>query len=269
MPDDLRADLRQNLGPYTRPIDCPDAEWQMRVELAAAYRLIHHFNWTDQIYNHITARVPGTDGRHEILINPYGLSYDEVCASNLVKIDLDGTVLDGSDYPINQAGYTIHSAIHGARDDLVCVLHTHSRAGVAVSCLEEGFMAMTQGGFQFYNRLAYHDYEGIALDLSERDRLVADLGTHHSMILKNHGVITGAGSVARAFSRLYYLEQACEVQLDVLKTGRKIVMPSAEVCEHTAQQWDSNDAGAGSDEPVPEWPAYLRMLDRIDPSYRD
>lgn len=264
MPDEIRTDL----APPTRQLDCSDAEWEMRVALAACYRLIHHCGWTDQIYNHITARVPDTGDRHEILINPYGLAYDEVCASNLVKIDLDGNVLDGSEYPINMAGYTIHSAIHGARHDLTCVLHTHSRAGVAVSCLAEGFLPMTQGGFQFYNRLAYHDYEGIALDLSERERLVGDLGQHHSMILKNHGLITCAPSVARAFSRLYYLEQACQVQLDVMQTGREITMPSAEVCEHTAMQWDSNEAGSGSDLPVPEWPAYLRMLDRKDPSYR-
>ena len=267
MPDELRQDL----SPPTRKLDCSEAEWKMRVDLAACYRLIHHYGWTDQIYNHITARVPhgpGEEDRHEILINPYGLAYDEVCASNLVKIDLDGNVLDGSEYGINAAGYTIHSAVHGARPDLVCVLHTHSRAGVAVSCLQEGFLPMTQGGFQFYNRLAYHDYEGIALDLTERERLVADLGDKHSMILKNHGLLTAAGSVARAFSRLYYLEQACQVQLDVMQTGRPITMPPPAVCEHTAQQWETNEAAAGSSEAVPEWPAYLRMLDRKDPSYR-
>lgn len=255
--------------PPTRVLDCSEAEWTARVELAACYRLIHHHGWTDQIYNHITARVPDTDERHEILINPYGLAYDEVCASNLVKIDLDGNILDGSRFGINMAGYTIHSAVHGARPDLRCVLHTHSRAGVAVSCLKEGFVPMTQGGLQFHERIAYHDYEGIALDLSERERLVADLGQHHTMILRNHGLLTCGPSVARTFSRLYYLEQACEVQLDVMKTGREITLPTPEVREHTARQWDSTEANSGADQDVPEWPAYLRMLDRIDPSYRD
>lgn len=250
----------------TRRLDCSDAEWAMRVDLAACYRLIHHHGWCDQIYNHITARVP--DEPTHFLINPFGLAYEEVCASNLVKIDLDGSVVDGSDYGINAAGYTIHSAVHAVRHDATCVVHTHSRAGVAVSCLEEGFMPMTQGGLQFHDRLAYHDYEGIALDLSERERLVADLGGRWAMILRNHGLLTLGETVSHAFTRLYYLEQACEVQLDVMKTGRPIRLPTPETCEHTAQQWEAGIEGM-RDSVLPEWPAYLRMLDRIDPSFRD
>ena len=256
----------QTLPRTTRPLDCSDEEWAIRVDLAACYRLVHDHGWTDQIYNHITARVPGPD--HHFLINPFGLAYDEITASSLVKIDLDGTVLDGSEYGINAAGYTIHSAIHAAREDAFCVVHTHSDAGVAVSCLKDGFLPMTQGGLQFYNRMAYHDYAGIARDLSERDRLVADLGNRWAMILRNHGLLTIGETVSRAFTRLYYLEQACKVQLDVMRTGGEIILPSPEVCEHTAQQWESGIEGMRENE-LPEWPAYLRMLDRKDPSYRD
>lgn len=259
--------------PVRRSLECSDAEWAMRVDLAACYRLVDAHGWIDQIYNHITARVPG-EPKH-FLINPYGLAYSEVCASNLVKIDLDGNVVDGSSYGINAAGYTIHSAVHAVRHDAVCVLHTHSDASTAVSCLEEGFMPMTQGGFQFYNRLAYHDYEGIALDLSERERLVADLGDKWAMVLYNHGILTLGETVSHAFSRLYYFEQACRVQLDVLATGRPIKMPSPEVCEHTAKQWEPKgrdwepEADKTTQSDTPEWAAYLRMLDRKDPSFRD
>lgn len=251
--------------PNPRKIDCSDAEWAMRIDLAACYRLIDVHGWCDQIYNHITARVP--DEPEHFLINPFGLAYNEVCASNLVKIDLEGTVKDGSSYGINAAGYTIHSAIHGARHDAVCVLHTHTDASVAVSCLRDGFVPMTQGGLQFYNRLSYHDYEGIALDLSERDRLVADLGDTWAMVLRNHGVLTLGETVSHAFSRLYYLEQACRVQLDVMKSGGQIILPKPEVSEHTAQQWENGTDGKDHT-PLPEWAAYLRMLDQRDPTYR-
>ena len=256
----------QTLPRPQRTLDCSDEEWAIRVDLAACYRLVHAHGWCDQIYNHITARVPGPD--HHFLINPFGLAYDEITASSLVKIDLEGNVMDGSEYGINMAGYTIHSAIHAARDDAMCVVHTHSDAGVAVSCLKDGFLPMTQGGLQFYNRMAYHDYEGIALDLSERERLVADLGHHWAMILRNHGLLTIGETVSRAFTRLYYLEQACKVQLDVMRTGGELVLPTPEVSEHTAQQWESGIEGMRENE-LPEWPAYLRMLDRKDPSFRD
>jgi ribulose-5-phosphate 4-epimerase/fuculose-1-phosphate aldolase len=241
-------------------------EWAVRVDLAACYRLIHHFGWCDQIYNHITARVPGTED--QFLINPFGLGYDEVTASTLVKVDLDGTILDGSPYGINEAGYVIHSAVHAARHDALCVLHTHSDAGTAVSCLEEGFIPMTQGGYQFHNRIAYHDYEGIALDLAERERLVADLGGKWAMILRNHGLLTLGETVSHAFGRLYYLEQACRVQLQVMASGGTINQPPEAVREHTARQWDEGIGGMRKDA-LPEWPAYLRMLDAKDPSYRD
>ena len=242
-------------------------ERTVRRDLAACYRLIDHFGWTDLIYNHITARVPGEG--HQILINPFGLHYEEVKASNLVKIDLEGNKIEPSDYGINPAGYVIHSAIHAAREDVVCVVHTHSRFGVAVSCLEEGFLPMTQGGLQFYNRIAYHDYEGIALDLDERSRLVADLGDKNAMILRNHGLLTCGRSVAEAFSRMFYLEQACQVQIDALAAGRKLNQLSGQVSEHTAQQWDGGESTTEDDGEKSEWAAMLRLLDRRDPSYRE
>jgi ribulose-5-phosphate 4-epimerase/fuculose-1-phosphate aldolase len=244
-----------------------EAEWAMRVDVAACYRLVEHFGMTDLVYNHITARVPGSD--HHYLINPYGLMYDEVTASNLVKIDLDGRIVEDTPYDINRAGFVIHSAVHGARDDVVCVIHTHSRAGAAVSALEEGFVPVTQGAFQFYNRVAYHDYEGFALDLEERRRLVADLGQRRAMILRNHGLLTCGRSVAEAFRLIYYFEQACQTQLDAMHTGRPIRVPPPEVSEHTAQQWEGGAAGIGTGTGVyREWPALLRMLDRKDPSYK-
>lgn len=245
---------------------CSAAEWQMRIELAACYRLIHHFRLTDLIYNHITARVPDVD--HHYLINPYGLMYDEITASNLIKIDLAGNILEETEYEINPAGYVIHSAVHGARKDVVCVIHTHSRAGVAISALKEGLIPVNQGGFQFHDRIAYHDYEGFALDAEERRRLVADLGEKRVMILRNHGLLTAGRSVAEAFRLLYYLEQACQARLDVLQTGREIVLPPVAVREHTAQQWEGGAAGIGNTV-LREWPALLRMLDRRDPGYRD
>jgi ribulose-5-phosphate 4-epimerase/fuculose-1-phosphate aldolase len=243
-------------------------EWQVRVDLAASYRLINRFGLTDLIYNHITARVPGEDGA--FLINPYGLRYDEVRASNLVKIDIDGNLLAPSDYAINPAGFTIHSAIHAARHDVFCIIHTHSDAGSAVSCLKDGFMPLTQAGFQFHDRLAYHDYEGIALDLDERERLVADFGNHHSMILRNHGLLATGTSIGEAFKRIYYLEQACRLQMSVLASGREIVQPPPEVMEKTARQFEGGGAGSvmKSGKPVSAWGAYLRLLDAEEPDYK-
>jgi len=241
-------------------------EWRARVELAACYRIFAHLGWTEMIYNHITLRVPGPE-KH-LLINPFGLHYTEIAASNLVKIDLEGRILQPGAHEINPAGFVIHSAIHAARDDAQCVLHTHSPAATAVACLPEGFVPMTQGGFQFHRRIAYHDYEGFALDEAEKRRLVEDLGPHQVMLLRNHGVITIGRSVAEAFRRMYFLEQACRIQLAVMHDGRKPYLPLSEVAEHTARNWESGDAGIGTAEPR-EWQALLRRLDRIDPSYRN
>jgi ribulose-5-phosphate 4-epimerase/fuculose-1-phosphate aldolase len=245
---------------------CSTAEWNVRVDLAACYRLVELFGLSDLVFNHITAKVPGE--AHRYLINPYGLGYEEMNASNLVKIDLKGQIVEPTPYEINPAGFVIHSAIHAVREDAVCVLHTHSPAATAVACLPEGFVPMTQAGFQFHERIAYHEYEGFALDDAEKKRLVHDLSRHNVMLLRNHGVVTIGRSVAEAFRRLYFLEQACRIQLEVLQAGRKPHLPAQGVAEHTARNWESGDAGIGTDEPR-EWAALRRRLDRIDPSYRD
>src|SRR5688572_9640888 len=179
---------------------CSAAEWNVRVDLAAYYRLVELFGLSDLVFNHITAKVPGE--HHRYLINHYGLGYEEITAANLVKIDLEGRIVDPGPYEINPAGFVIHSAIHAAREDAVCVLHTHSPAATAVACLPEGFVPMTQGGFQFHERIAYHDYEGFALDEAEKKRLVADLGGRNVMLLRNHGVVTIGSSIAEAFRRM-------------------------------------------------------------------
>lgn len=238
-------------------------EWAARVDLACAYRLVAHHGWTWMIYNHISARVPGHD--EQFLLNPFGLHYTEVTASNLVKIDLDGKILDGSPYPINDAGFTIHSAIHGARHDVAAVLHTHTEAGGALSALDVGLLPFSQDALLFYNRLAYHDFEGIALDLDERSRLVRDLGPHYAMILRNHGLLTCGRTLAEAFMFMYQLERVCRSQLAAMAAGGKIRLPPPEVCEKTALQYGCN---RGEPAGAHEWPHWVRMMDRLDPSYR-
>ena len=237
-------------------------EREARIDLAACYRLIAQFRMTDLVYTHISARIPGTE---HFLLNPYGFLFEEVTASNLVRIDIDGNIVEDTSYTVNPAGFTIHSAIHRARSDVNCVLHTHTRAGIAISALREGLLPISQIALQFYNRLAYHDYEGIALDLDERDRLARDLGDRKAMILRNHGLLTAGASVAEAFSLMFYLERACEIQIAALSTGRELIVPTPEVCEKAAQQYEEDDEPAGTR----EWRALLRQLDRTDPSYRE
>ncbi|WP_129141693.1 class II aldolase/adducin family protein [Modicisalibacter coralii] len=237
-----------------------------RRDLAAAYRLIAHFGLDDSIYTHISARADG-DGEH-FLINPYGYRFEEVTASNLVSVDLDGHVVDDPDGAgINKAGFTIHSAIHAARPDVHCVLHTHTVAGVAVSCLEEGLLPLNQWAMEFHGRTAYHDYEGIALDLTERERLVADLGDKPVMVLRNHGMLVCGRTVGEAFRRMYNLERSCQAQLAAMATGMPIRRPSDALAEHTARQYEGWDADHGATERDPEWDAYLRLLRRIQPDF--
>jgi ribulose-5-phosphate 4-epimerase/fuculose-1-phosphate aldolase len=214
---------------------------------------------TDLVYTHISARVPGERGH--FLINPYGMMFHEITASDLIKISYDGDLVEESPHPVNKAGFVIHSAIQMARPDVDCVLHTHTRAGVAVSCMESGLLPINQHAMLFYDRLAYHEYEGIASDLDERERFVADLGEHHAMILRNHGLLTAGRTVPEAFELMYYLEMACKVQVDVMASGGKIHMPPPAVARRTASQYES-PLGTRS------WPALLRMLDADDPSYR-
>jgi ribulose-5-phosphate 4-epimerase/fuculose-1-phosphate aldolase len=243
------------------------AEWQARVELAAAYRLVHHFGWTDLIYNHISYELPEQRGAY--LINPYGLAYNEVTASNLVKIDLDGNVLSDTVHRVNRAGFVIHSAVHAARPDARCVLHTHSRAGVSVSCLEEGFVPLTQGGMQFYKRVSYHDFEGFNVHLDEQARLAQNLGKNNAFILRNHGLVTVGPTIHKALQRMIYLEEACAIQLEVFKSGRPVNMPSHEVSERTARVWEERSAGNDADASDDiEWGALLRLVDRLYPDYR-
>ena len=247
-----------------------EVEWQTRVDLAAAYRLVHYYGWTSQVYNHITARIPGTEA---LLINPFGHAYDEIRPDNLVKIDIEGNKLDDNPYPINLAGYTIHSAIHSARSDLQCVLHTHSQNATAICCLEEGFIPLTQMGCMFHDRIGTHEFEGIALDLAEREVIVRDLGADkHTMLLFNHGILICGQSIAHAVTRLYHFEDCAGVQLKAMAAvagGATLKRPDPDVVIKTRNQFESGAAQGGADVLLPEWPAYLRMLDRIDPGWRD
>ena len=241
------------------------AEWQQRVELAACYRLLAHYKMTDLIYTHSTVRVPGEPGR--FLINPYGYRWDEITASSLVKIDVDGNKVDDSPDRVNPAGFTIHSAVHMARHDAAAVIHTHTRAGMAVSACKGGLLPISQIALQFYGRLGIHDYEGIALDLDERQRIIADLGPDKcGVILRNHGLLTVGRTVAEAFSLMFYLNLACEVQVSALSMGQELEIPPADVCERVGKQYDQMAFDDGDLQL--EWAAHLRLLDKLDPSYR-
>ena len=242
-------------------------EWQLRCDLAALYRLVAHHRWTDFIYTHISVRIPGPD--HHFLINKYGVNFHEMRASDLVKIDLDGRVVeegDVSNRPVNAAGFTIHSAIHMAREDMMCVIHTHTQAGMAVSATKEGLLPLTQHAMKFYNRVAYHDYEGIALDLEERDRLVRDLGQHKAMILRNHGLLVGGRSVPEAFHTLYMLERSCAAQVSILSMGREVVIPPHEVCQHASDQFRAFEDDRAHYAML--WDAALRLIENDRPDYR-
>ena len=247
-------------------------EQRLRQELAACYRLIAHFRMSDLIFTHISLRLPGPE--HHFLINPYGLPFDEITASSLVKIDLQGRPVEPSPHPVNPAGFVIHSAIHAAREDAHCVLHTHTRAGCAVAALECGLLPVNQMSMEFYGRVAYHAYEGIALDMDEQQRLVADLGDKPVMILRNHGLLATGGSVAEAFLRMYYLEKACEIQLAAQSAGQ-VILPPVEVCAHTERQFNAPGRGVKQGELIdPDalqlaWAALLRMLERVAPGYQD
>lgn len=239
-----------------------DAEWQARIDLAACYRLIALEGWDDLIYTHASFAVPGSPGH--FLINPFGLTFDEIRASNLVKIDLDGNLVGDSPYRVNVTGFVIHSAVHAARADAKCVIHLHSPAGTAVSMLACGLLPLSQHALRFHRNLAYHDYTGLAVDTAERASLVADLGTHNAMLLRNHGTLTCGGTVAAAWTLMYTLEKACRMQLDAMSASDDLVVPPPEVLARTREQLLSDDAAEGER----EWPALLRRLDRTDASYR-
>ncbi len=242
---------------------CSIEEWQTRVDLAACYRLVAHFGWDDIVFTHVSARVPGPE--HHFLINPYGLLFEEITASNLVKIDLDGKIVEPSPYPVNPAGFTIHSAIHAAREDAHCILHLHTVAGVGISAQAAGILPLNQTAMIVAGDLAYHDYEGIALDLAERPRLVADLGDKHAMMLRNHGTLAVGETVASAFLTMYFLERTCAMQVATLAGGGALHLPSDDVRALVARQ----AAFARESMGALAWPPLLRMLDRKDPSFRD
>jgi ribulose-5-phosphate 4-epimerase/fuculose-1-phosphate aldolase len=239
-------------------------EWQIRVDLAAAYRLVDHYGWTDMIFTHLSARVPGPE--HHFLINPYGLMFDEVTASNLVKIDLDGNIVMPSDYAVNPAGFCIHSAIHMARDDARAVMHLHTDDGVAVSAMAGGLLPITQTAMVIHDEIAYHEYEGVALDLGERERLVRDIGDKKLMILRNHGTLAVGATVSDCFLMLYTLERACSMQVRAMASGQ-FHQPSQQAVETSRQQGKRLMASGELDRLA--WPALVRMLGRQDPSFRN
>lgn len=239
-------------------------EWALRVQLAACYRIFDLLGWTEYIFNHITLRVPGPE-KH-FLINPFGLWYSEVTASNLVKIDLEGNTVGRSEFPVNKAGFVIHSAIHAARPDAHCIMHTHTTAGVAVACQAQGITPNNFYGSQLHGRIAYHDFEGISVELDERPRLVKSLGDNNIMVLRNHGLLVCGGGVAEALRRMLNVQRACEVQLAAEAAGKPITQVPAEVCERAAAQGEAFDpAGYGSR----LFTAFQRRIDGIDPSYRE
>lgn len=246
--------------------DMAPGEWEARVDLAAAYRLVALYGWDDLIFTHLSARVPGPE--HHFLINPYDMMFEEITASSLVKIDVDGQPVGATDHAVNPAGFTIHSALHMARDDAAAVMHLHTPHGQAVSAMEFGLLPHTQTSMIAGHDIAYHDYEGVATDLEERERLVEDIGDKHAMILRNHGTLAVGDSVASCFLRLYFLERACEAQVLMLSAGRDhLNNPNQGVEDKVAHQ--SNPKGMGALAERLAWPALLRKLDRIDSSYRD
>jgi len=241
-----------------------EEEWKLRVDLAACYRLVALYGWDDLIFTHISARLPGPD--HHFLINPYGMTFDEVTASSLVKIDLEGKKLMDSPYEINPAGFTIHSAIHAARDDAKCVLHTHSLNGVAVSATKQGVLPISQQSVFVLASLGYHDYEGVALHEGEKPRLVRDLGDKSFLMLRNHGILTVGATIPDAFLLMYLFEAACTIQIRAQSTHGELISVDPKIVAGATMMAKqvTRSAGGGL-----AWPGLLRKLDRIDRSYRD
>ena len=241
-----------------------DEEWQLRVDLAACYRIIAMYGWDDLVFTHVSARIPGPE--HHFLINAYGLLFEEMTASSLVKVDLEGNKVDDSPHMVNPAGFVIHSAVHEAREDVGCVLHTHTKAGVAVSVQADGLLPLSQTSLFPYSSLAYHDYEGVALNDAEKPRLVADLGNATALILRNHGLLTTGKTIADAFLFMYVLETACQIQLMAQSTGNELIQVPQPIVAGIQAQAEQVTRGMMGDL---VWPALLRKLDRTDPSFRD
>lgn len=255
MTDSAKNSIRDQVSPE---------EWQTRVDLAACYRLVALYGWDDLVFTHISARVPGSD--HHFLINPYGFLFEEITASSLVKVDLHGNVVLDSPYPINPAGFTIHSAIHAAREDAQCVLHIHSINGVAVSAQKNGLLPLSQQSLFALASVGYHDYEGVALNEAEKPRLVADLGEKTALILRNHGLLTCGPSIADAFLAMYILESACMIQLRAQAGGGELIAIPDAILAGILAQAKAVTRGLGG---ALAWPGLLRRLDRRDSSFRD
>jgi ribulose-5-phosphate 4-epimerase/fuculose-1-phosphate aldolase len=240
-------------------------EWETRVNLAACYRLVHHFGMDDLVYNHISARVPGEEGH--FLINAYGMTYDEISASSLVKIDFAGKVVQdsGTGYGVNQAGFVIHSAIHRGRRDVACVIHTHTPAGMAVSAMKCGLVPLTQNAM-FFSGVGYHDYEGPAVDLDEQRRLVADLGNHVAMVLRNHGLLAVGATIPEAFVTIYWLERACRAQAFAMASNTELINPGSDVVRLTNERYKP---GQRRNIGELEWAGLLRLVERRYPGFRD
>ncbi len=241
-----------------------EEEWAVREDLAAAYRIVAHYGWDDMVCTHLSARVPGPE--EHFLLNPFGYLFEEVTASNLVKVDVEGNVVLDNGHRVNTAGFTIHSAVHMSREDANAVMHLHTDGGVAVSSTAAGLMPLNQHAMFVYHDVVYHDWEGVALDLDERERLINDLGTHHVMLLRNHGTLAVGGSIASCFLRMYYLERACGIQVKAAAQGPLQEPPAAAVAMmkstfDSPDAWESISATA--------WPAMRRLADRLDPGYRN
>lgn len=241
-----------------------EAEWKARVDLAALYRLTALHGWDDMIFTHISMRVPGPE--HHFLINPYGWFFEEITASSLVKVDLDGNVVSESDAMVNPAGFTIHSAVHMAREDAMCVMHVHTDDGVAVSAQKHGLLPISQTGMIAMSDVAYHDYEGVALDHDERERIVADMGTKSLLILRNHGTLTCGESAGQTFMRMFFLERACSMQVRALSAGRENLIECGEDLQEVVKG-QSNPQGMKVLADMLAWPGLLRRLDRQMPGY--
>lgn len=263
--------LESHLEFHPKREDFSELEWKMRVKLAACYRLIDLYGMTDMIYNHASARIPGPD--EHFLINPFGLRYAEITASTLLKVDVNGKEIFNpwKDYKINKAGYVIHSAIHAARPDVECIIHTHTSYGMTISALECGLLPITQTSMRF-GKIAYHDYEGVVVDMDEQARLVSNLGDSEIMILRNHGLLAVGATVEQAFNNIYRLERSCKTQVLAMSTGAALIHPSEDVVKRTNRQLSLQPSAdsPGKQKPygILDWHAMLRWLDHIDPSYR-
>ena len=249
------------------PEDMAPEEWEVRVDLAAAFRLVALYGWSDFLATHLSARVPGP--QDQFLINPFGLLFEEITASCLVKVDLDGTIIGNRDRGINPAGFTIHSAVHAGRPEMRCVMHSHTPAGVGVATQEDGLLPLTQHALAVLAHTGYHDYEGLAMNLDERARIVRDLGDNNVLILRNHGLLTVGRSVGEAFMWMARAERACRMQLAAQQSGARLRPIPAEIQAQTIAQNRHNNSAQGY-RPIgrKEWPALRRQLDRRDPSYK-